>query len=110
AQHGTRLGGDALRVLEVAGVLEGDAQRERRALWAVRGREQLRDVGNREVETGVFQVRAATCCVGDDRLGAGVVEGGGYGVRHREPLLAAPGVQGERAAAAVEGRDDLVTV
>ena len=38
------------------------------------------------------------------------MEGGGDGVRHRQPLLTSPGMQGERAAAAGVGRRHLITV
>src|SRR5712675_1976180 len=74
AQHVARLRRDLLRVLQVAGVLEGDAQRERRALWPVGLREQLGDVDDGDVEIRVFQMRATTGGVRDDDLCAGGTE------------------------------------
>src|SRR5581483_11247951 len=110
AEERPRLRGDSLRVLQVARVLEGDPERQRRAWRAVRGGEELGDVGDREVETGVLQVRPAPRGVRHDRLCARGAELGGDAVRHREPLLAAPRMERERAAAAGVRCGDLVAV
>ena len=69
AEQLARLELDPLRVQEMARVLEGDAQLERAPLGtrAELG-EELRDVDDGQVETGVLQVRAAAGCVDDEPI------------------------------------------
>ena len=102
AQQRPRLGAHALRVAEVAGLLVGDAQRQRVPLRRTARGDELRDVGDRQVEARVLQVRAAAGGVRDDRLRARGPERGRRPPRLRQPLLAPARVQRERAAALAE--------
>jgi ATP-dependent DNA helicase Rep len=70
----------------MAGLLEGDAERERVAFGRAAVRERLGDVEHRQSELRVLEVRAASGCVGDDRLGTRRREGGTGPARQLEPL------------------------
>ncbi len=109
-QEVTRLLAHPLGVAEMARLLEGDAKLERVELGRAAARDRLRDVEHGEIELGVLEVRAAAGGVRDDALGARGREGGRAAAREFEPLLAAPGVEVERSAAAAVGGDDLVAV
>ena len=110
AQQRARLVAHPLGVAEVARLLEGNAVLERSQLGRVPARERLGDVDDRQVEVRVLQVGAAAGGVGDDHLHPGLGETGGRPASELEALLAAAGVERERAAAAVVGRGDLVAV
>ena len=104
-----RLDADALRVGQMARVLEGHAQREWMTLGPRLLRQQLGDVDDAHVEPRVLQVRAAARGVDGDRVDTG--EALGHRLRHPFPLLAPPCMEMERAAAALTARrDDLVAL
>ena len=85
-----RLDADALRVREVTRVLEGDAQLERVPLCSWLG-EQLRDVGDADIEPCFLEVRAAARGVDGDGVHTG--ERLGHRPCHAFPLLSPSGVK-----------------
>ena len=97
-------GGQSLGVPEVARVLVGDRELERREAGQLRLAQRLGDVDRGEL--AVLEVGAAPGRVHDDRVDA--VEAPAQALRQPRGLLGPAGVGGERAATALGGGDDLV--
>ena len=94
---------------QVTGVLEGDAQLDGVPLgaWAELG-EELGDVDDGQVETGVLQMGSAAGRVDDDSLGPRVAEVLGEAARALVTLGAPARVQVQRTAAGLIPRSDDV--
>ena len=97
-------GGQSLGVAEVARVLVGDRELERREAGQLRLAQRLGDVDRGELP--ILEVGAAPGRVHDDRVDA--VEAPAQALRQPRRLLGPAGVGGERTAAALGRRDDLV--